>query len=86
VARITDKDRRDIVINRITERVRSDTRFKERMENLGDQYPEYFPLTTEVLASGLSIEFVLELARLARDVGLDRLPAPWFMLADQDEH
>jgi hypothetical protein len=79
--RVTDKQRREIVTARLEERLRSDARFQEGLARLQDRFISFLPLNSSKLAAGIPIDLVIELAKLARAQGLDRLAAPWFLVA-----
>jgi hypothetical protein len=70
------------MVQKLMALIRNDPRYIRRMAVLrtrfGDDFPESF-----IAEGSLSITKVLELAALARSLGLDRLPAAWLLLLDK---
>ena len=78
--RITD-NHKQVVVARLEDRVRHDARFQKGLASVSNRFSAFLPLNSSTLAAGIPTLLVIELATLARALGLDRLPAPWYLIA-----
>src|SRR5688500_10913198 len=81
--RLTGEQRRNVVMARLAEHVLADRVFRRRIDELQEKHPQCFPWSNETPSAGIPMSLALDLAVLARDLGLDHLPTPWLLIAQR---
>ena len=76
----TNSVERKVIVDALLKLIGEEPVFWIETSRLRKQFPNYFPMTPNVLALGLSDTFVLEVAGLAHRLGLGSLQAPWLWL------